>query len=81
MISQELLDELKVIIKEDYDLDLKPEIVSDIGYALVGFFETLAKVAYETDIPITDLKQKREEVKIYGDKCNGQRSRSPRANP
>ena len=65
MISQELIDELKTIIKEDYKVDLQPTVVSDIAYTLVGFFETLAKVAYETgivipppEIPITDLKQK-----------------------
>lgn len=65
MLSQELLNELKIIIKEDYNLDLKPEVVSDIGYTLVGFFETLAIVAYETgiviprpEIPITDLNKK-----------------------
>ena len=66
MLSQELLNELKIIIKEDYNLDLKPEVVSDIGYTLVGFFETLALVAYETGIiipppenPNIDLNQKK----------------------
>ena len=57
MISQELLNELKIIIKEDYKLDLAPEVVSDIGYTLVGFFETLAQVAYETGIEIPPLKK------------------------
>ena len=80
MISQELLDELKVIIKEDYGVDLSSEVVSDIGYTLVGYFELLAKVAFETDIPITDIERNRGEVMSYGDKCDGQRSRNPRTN-
>lgn len=65
MISQELINELKTIIKEDYGVELQPAVVSDIAYTLVGFFETLAIVAYETGIvipapknPITDFKQK-----------------------
>ena len=65
MIRQELIDELKTIIKEDYKVDLQPAVVSDIAYTLVGFFETLAIVAYETGIvipppenSITDSKQK-----------------------
>ena len=69
MISQELLNELKIIIKEDYGIDLAPEVVSDIGYTLVGFFETLAQVACETGInipvpenSITDSKQIAKEV-------------------
>lgn len=81
MISQELLNELKVIIKEEYGLDLSTELVSEIGYTLVGYFELLAQIAIETDIPITELKQNREEVMNCGDKHNSQRDRNPRANP
>lgn len=65
MISQELINELRVIIKEDYGVELQPAVVSDIAYTLVDFFETLAKVAHETgitilppEIPITDIEQK-----------------------
>lgn len=65
MISQELINELRIIIKEDYGVELQPTVVSDIAYTLVDFFETLAMVAYETGItipplenPITDFKQK-----------------------
>lgn len=65
MISQELINELRIIIKEDYGVELQPAVVSDIAYTLVGFFESLAKVAYETGIiipspknPITDSNQK-----------------------
>lgn len=65
MISQELINELRIIIKEDYGVEPQPAVVSDIAYTLVDFFETLAKVAYETgitipplEIPITDKDQK-----------------------
>lgn len=65
MISQELINELRIIIKEDYGVELQSAAVSDIAYTLVDFFETLAIVAYETgiaiplpEIPITDSKQK-----------------------
>ena len=65
MISQELINELRIIIREDYGVELQPAVVSDIAYTLVGFFESLAKVAYETGIvipppenSITDSKQK-----------------------
>lgn len=64
MISQELINELRIIIKEDCGVELQPAVVSDIAYTLVNFFETLAKVAYETgitipspEIPIIDSKQ------------------------
>lgn len=67
MISQELLTELRKIIREDYGLELRPTEVSDIAYTLVGFFETLAQVAFETgivippsEIPINDTEQKAE---------------------
>ncbi|MGA2910492.1 MAG: hypothetical protein ABSE04_01685 [Candidatus Microgenomates bacterium] len=43
MISQELLRELKEIIKEDYKLDLSDLEVSELGYTLCNFFEQLAK--------------------------------------
>lgn len=83
MISQELIDELKTIIKEDYKVDLQPAVVSEIAYTFVIFFETLAKIAYETDIPIIVPKEKqtkdsfenrREVNKNHGNKCNSQRS-------
>lgn len=81
MISQELLNELRVIIKEEYGLDLSSEVVSDIGYTLVGYFELLAQVVIEADIHITELNQIGEEVMNCGDKHNSQRGRNSRANP
>ena len=41
MQSQELLDELKVIIKEDYGVELGPQDLLEVANGLVGFFECL----------------------------------------
>lgn len=47
MVSQELLQELKVIIKEDYGVELKQDEVSELGNVLVALFELLAKMEQE----------------------------------
>lgn len=47
MVSKKLLKELKQIIKEEYQIELKPKEISDIGNTLVGFFELLAEVNSE----------------------------------
>lgn len=44
MVSPELLNELKAIIKEDYGTKLQPEKLSEIGNGLVNFFESLLKI-------------------------------------
>ena len=44
MVSQKLLDELKIIIKEEYGQDLEMNKVSQIGNGLVGYFDLLAKI-------------------------------------
>lgn len=43
MVSQELLAELRVIMKEDYGIDLKPDVLTEFANLLVAFFELLAK--------------------------------------
>ncbi len=43
MVSQELLAELKVIMKEDYGIDLKQDVLTEFGNMLFAFFELLAK--------------------------------------
>ena len=48
MVKQELLIELKDIIQEDYGMKLPMLAVSEIGNSLVGFFELLAKIEFET---------------------------------
>jgi len=44
MVSQELVEELKTIIKEDYGKDLKIKKVAQIAENLVGYFNLLAKI-------------------------------------
>ncbi len=48
MVSQGLLQELRVIIKEDYDIELKQDEVSELGNLLVTLCELLAKMEQET---------------------------------
>lgn len=43
MVSQELLAELKVIMKEDYGIELNQNALTEFGNMLVAFFELLAK--------------------------------------
>ncbi len=47
MVSAELVEELRMIIKEDYQLDLEPQEASDVANTLVSFFELLAKIDSE----------------------------------
>ncbi len=47
MVSQQLLQELKTIIEEDYGVSLTPSELSEIGNSLVMFFELLIKINYE----------------------------------
>jgi hypothetical protein len=48
MVSQGLLQELRVIIKEDYGIELKQDEVSELGNLLVTLYELLAKMEQET---------------------------------
>ena len=41
MVSQELLVELKVIMKEDYGIKLQQDALTEFGNMLVVFFELL----------------------------------------
>jgi len=43
ILSQELLSELSLIMKEDYGIDLKPDVLTEFANMLVTFFELLAK--------------------------------------
>ena len=45
-MSQELLNELKVILKEDFGLDLTMEEVSKIATVWVSYFDLLAKISF-----------------------------------
>jgi hypothetical protein len=43
MPSQELLDELKIVMKEDYGVDLGPQELLEVANGLIGFFEIWAE--------------------------------------
>lgn len=47
MVSLELVEELRMIIKEDYKVDLQPQEALEIANTLVSFFDLLAKIEYE----------------------------------
>jgi len=47
MVSQELLIELKQILREDFGLDLPMEAVANIASVFVSYFDLLAKINYQ----------------------------------
>ena len=49
MVSPELVEELRLIIKQDYQVDLQPQEASDVANTLVSFFELLAKIDSESE--------------------------------
>ncbi len=49
MVSPALVEELRIIIKEDYQVDLEPEDASEIANTLVNFFNLLTKIEWEGD--------------------------------
>lgn len=49
MVSQELVEELRMIIKEDYQVDLQPQEASEIANTLVNYFKLLTKIEYEPE--------------------------------
>jgi hypothetical protein len=44
MVSQQIVEELKTIIKEDYGKDLETKEVAQIAENLVNYFDLLAKI-------------------------------------
>lgn len=49
IISNQLLQELRLIFKEDYNLKLSLRETTEIATNLVGFFETLLKIEAKYD--------------------------------
>lgn len=49
MVSAELVEELRMIIKEDYQLNLEPQEALDVANTLVSFFELLVKIDSESE--------------------------------
>lgn len=47
MVSQQLLEELKLIISEEYGQDLDIATVAEIGNGMVNYFDLLAKIYHE----------------------------------
>jgi hypothetical protein len=59
MTSPALLEELKVILSEEYNLNKSTDEVSLIADQLVGYFDTLAQISHRTRIkPVTNLEDK-----------------------
>jgi hypothetical protein len=50
MISQKLLNELKLILKDDYNVSLKHEALEVFAENLVHFFRLLGKVNNQTSM-------------------------------
>jgi hypothetical protein len=44
MINQQLIQELKIILKEEFELDLPDQEVEVVGNQLVSSYETLIKL-------------------------------------
>lgn len=49
IISNQLLQELRLILKEDYNLNLSLRETTDIATTLVGFTEILMKIETKND--------------------------------
>ena len=49
MPSQELLDELKIVMKEDYGVDLGPQELLEVANGLIGIFEIFAQATLTKD--------------------------------
>ena len=47
MLEAKLLEELKIIIQEDYGIELKQEYVEELATALVSYGELLTRVWFE----------------------------------
>lgn len=64
MVSQNLKNELKDIVKEDYGIVLSPNEIEQIANNLVSYFDLLKKI-YHRGQCITENKEKSFE-KNYG---------------
>jgi len=49
MVSDELLEEFRVIILEDYGREITKEEASEIANGMVQYFDLLAKMKHEQD--------------------------------
>lgn len=60
MVSQKLVEELQIILREDYGKDLDIKEVSEIANGLIGYL-TLATEIYARDEELWD-KNKQNEI-------------------
>ncbi len=56
-ISQELLNELKDILKEDFGEELNPKELFEVGNGLVLYFDLLAKIYSRIRLKSESLKK------------------------
>lgn len=49
MVGQKLIEELKMILKEDCQIELQPQEASDVANIIVNFFSLLTKIEFESD--------------------------------
>lgn len=49
MVSAALVEELRLIIKEDYQVDLQPQEAVEIANTLVDLFSLLTELEFESD--------------------------------
>lgn len=49
MVSPQLLQELKEIIKSEYGVSLDMQEISEIGNGLVGYYDLLAKMNHQNN--------------------------------
>ena len=47
MVSQRLIEELKVIIKEEFGVELDAEATKEVANTLVSYFDVLSKVEFQ----------------------------------
>ena len=59
MLKEEIIKELKIILKEDYGQDLSMKEVTKAANALVGFFDLLAKTYYQN----ININKKNNKIK------------------
>lgn len=64
MVSQERLNELKVILKQDYDLDLTDEEVSIVGNNLIEYFRAMYEVYTRYYEDVHKLEKEKALLKI-----------------
>ncbi len=49
MVSTELVEELRILINEEYQIELQLDEASEIANTIVNFFNLLTKIEWESD--------------------------------